>query len=235
MIICSVCGSKNEDFAVTCSSCKGYVQSKIDTLDLFRTAWGLIESPRIAFKRIILSRHKNYALLLSSTFGVSLVYSVFWYLSWGVKFSNILTLVGTGFAVGPVVGILFSLILSLALLSSARMFGGRTTLKNMFAVLSYAYVPVIFSLAVVFPIEIAVFGLDFFGSNPSPMIINPIVYIALLAFDALATLCSYALLVEGISVLKGCALWKAIVTTLPPMALLACGALGLRMPSWTLR
>lgn len=234
MLTCSVCGGENDDFAITCSSCKSYLQSKVDTLDLFRTIWTLMESPRSAFRRIVLARHKNYALLLSSAFGASLVYTVFWYKGAAPRFSNILTLVGTGLALGPFAGVLFSLVLSLALLSSARLFGGRTKLRNMFAVVSYAYVPVIFSLAIVFPIEIAVFGLDFFGANPSPMVISPIVYSALLGFDVLATVWSYLLLVEGISVLKGFALWKAIVTTLPPLALLGFGALGLRMPSWTL-
>jgi hypothetical protein len=231
MIACSVCGLKNDEFAITCSSCKSYLQSKVDTLNLFSTIWSLIESPRLAFRKIVLSRHKNYVLLLSSAFGVSLVYAAFWYKGVGAKFSNVLELVGTGLALGPFVGILFSLGLSLILMNSARMFGGGTKLRNMFAVVSYACIPVVFSLAIVFPIEIAVFGLDFFGLNPSPLVISPNVYIALLAFDGLALLWSYLLLVEGMSVLKGLTFWKAIITTLPPAALLGLVALGLRMAS----
>ena len=60
MITCSICGVQNDELAVLCSSCKSYLQSKVDSLNLFATIWQLIENPRAAFKKIVLARHKNY-------------------------------------------------------------------------------------------------------------------------------------------------------------------------------
>lgn len=223
MIRCSICGTENDDFATICSSCKGYIQSRVDTLNLFETTWKLIESPREAFRRIVLSHHKNYIFLLSFLLGIALAYTIFWYKSLGPMFSNLLTLVGTGLLVGPPLGIACVLGASVALLGTARLFGGKVNLKNTYALVVYACVPVVLSLVFVFPIEIAIFGQDFFGKNPPPLVINPVAYVVLLGFDVLSVVWSWFLLVEGTVVANGFRRGKTILVTLSVLVLTAAG------------
>ena len=214
MIVCSVCQAENDDFAIVCSSCKSFLQTRVDTLDLFSTAWQLIESPTAAFKKIVLSQHKNYLILLSSLLGMSIVYGMIWFEKLGNAFSNVLTIVGAGLLIGPIVGIIFVLALGFFSMRTSKALGGRTTLKNMSAVVAYSTIPIVLSLVFVFPVEIAVFGSDFFGTNPPPMVIKPVVYVTLLGMDFLAVAWSFVLLVKGTSVATGFSTVKSLTVTL---------------------
>ncbi len=214
MIICSVCRAENDDLAIVCPACKSFLQTRVDTLDLFGTVWQLIDSPRPAFKRIVLSQHKNYLILLSSLLGISIVYSVIWFERLGDTFANVLTLVGAGLLIGPIVGILFVLAFAFFSVRTTKALGGKATLKNMSAVVAYSSVPIILSLVLVFPVEIAVFGLDFFGNNPPPMVIKPVVYVALLSMDFLAVGWFFLLLVEGTAVATGFSRLRSLIVTL---------------------
>ncbi|MBM2840204.1 MAG: hypothetical protein HW412_732 [Bacteroidetes bacterium] len=219
MIKCSICDAENDDFATVCFSCKSYVQSKIDNLNLFETVWKLIELPREGFRRIVLSHHKNYVFLLSCLFGTALAYTVFWYKDLGPVFSNLLTLVGSGILLGPPLGIMFVLVASVVLRWTAHLFGGKAGLKNTYALVAYACVPIVISLVFVFPVEIAIFGQDFFGKNPPPLVINPVIYIVLIAFDVLAVAWSWFLLVEGTIVANGFTRGKTVLVSLSVLLL----------------
>lgn len=229
MITCSVCGTHNNELALKCSSCRSFLQSKIDTIDLFQTLWQLIESPAVAFKRIVLATHKNYVILLASLSGIGVVYAVLWYKRLGFQFANVLTLTGTGLVVGPPVGILFTLVLSAVLVLLAKVFRWHASFRNVFAVVAYASGPILFSLVFIFPLEISIFGLDFFGQNPSPMVIKPVVYIMLLGFDALAAVWSVLLLVAGVSVAAGTTRLQSLLLTGIICALFGGIALSFRL------
>jgi Yip1 domain len=213
MITCPVCGHHNDDLTVLCTSCHSYIQSKVDNLDLFKTMWQLIETPRLAFKRIILSNHKNYVLLLSSMFGISAVFGVVWVKTLGPQFGNLFTLIGSVSLVGIPFGITIVVLLSLVLILQINILKGKAGFKNAVAVVAYAGIPVVLSLVFVFPLEIAVFGIDFFGNNPPPNVLNPLVYMALLGFDGLAIGWSFVLLYHGIGVLSGFARVRALIST----------------------
>ena len=210
---CTVCGAENEDLALVCTSCKSFLQAKVDALDLFDTLWRLVESPKGAFKRIVLSHHKNYVFLLSGLLGASMVFGAIWYKKLGPLFRNVLELIGAGLVAGPPLGILFVALTSLLLAAIIRMFGKRAAFRNLFAVVSYAAAPIILSLVAVFPLEVAVFGLDFFGQNPSPMVIKPLVYVTLLLLDGLAILWSWILLSIGVSAASSLGGLKSILVT----------------------
>jgi hypothetical protein len=214
MITCTVCGHPNDDLAVTCISCKSYLQAKVDNLDLFATFWGLAEAPRKTFKRIVLARTKNYVILLSSLLGMSIAFAVSWYMNLGRLFKNPLVLVLGGIMAGPFIGTLWVLLVSLILVRTSRVMHGKATLRNTYAVVAYASMPVIFSLVLVFPVELAIFGQYLFDNNPPPLVINPVLYVALLGFDAVAVCWSWFLLVEGTVVANGFSRGKAVVITL---------------------
>ena len=198
---------------MVCGKCKSFLQSKVDNLNLFATLWGLIESPRPTFKRIVLSHHKNYVFLLSSLGGISLAYMLFWFKNIGSLFSNVLAILGTGLIIGPPLGILFVLGFSYIVLRISRAIGGIATLWNTFAVVAYAGAPIILALVFVFPIKIALFGQDFFGTNPPPIVIKPVVYVALLGFDLIAVVWTWLLLFEGTMVANGFTPIKSVFVT----------------------
>lgn len=225
MIRCTVCGTENDEWVLVCTSCKSYLQRKVDALNLFATIWILIESPRKAFKAIVLAQHKNYVLLLSSLLGFSLAFTVFWFKNVGTQVESLLTLLGLGILVGPPVGVAFVATLGIVIRRLAMVFGGRSTLRNTIAVVAYAGVPVVFTLVFVFPVELAVFGIDFFRTNPHPIVIKPVVYVILVGLDVLGFLWSWLLLIEGTISSNGLPRWKAALVTV--LALLSIGIVAL--------
>jgi len=228
MIACTVCGTQNDEFAVICVSCKSFLQMKVDNLNLFETLWSLMETPRAAFRRIALARHKNYVILLSCLLGIAIVYSVIWFKTLGARFADFAVLVGAGILLGPFAGLLFTFLFSLVVHRVGRLLGGTGSYRNVRAAMVYALVPIVYSLVLVFPIEIAIFGPYFFSDNPPPLVINPVAYIVLLGFDGAAIVWSLVLLIEGTVVVNGFSRGKAAVLAAIIVSLTSLAVYGLR-------
>ncbi len=208
---CPVCGAENDDLAVVCTSCKGYTQAKVDTLDLFQTIWGLIESPSATFRRIALAGSKNYVVMLTAAFGIALAYGLLWHGNVGVRIPQLATILGIGLLAGPVLGAILFFVLSRILTIVTPIGGRKVNGRNARALLAYSAVPIVLSLVLVFPIEIAVFGVYLFDTNPPPMVLNPMAYIVLVGLDALAVLWSAFLVWTGIRVMAGSSWWFALL------------------------
>jgi hypothetical protein len=224
MITCSVCGQENDDLSIICSSCKSYVQGRVDALNLFETVWGIIEAPGATFKRIVLARHKNYTFILSALFGICLVFELAWYKSVAEHVSSLLTIVAAAAIVGPVLGIAVVWVLSVVLLRASRLLKGNGTRRNLYAVIAYASMPMVLVLVFIVPLQTAVFGIDFFGTNPPPMIIRPIEYTVLLCIKGLAALWTFALIVKG--TIAANAFDKSKVVPVAAFVVLALAAIG---------
>jgi hypothetical protein len=219
MIRCTVCGEENDDLSVVCVRCRSFLQSKVDTLDLFHTIWSLMYAPGSAFRRIVLSRNKNYSLLLSSLLGIALVYSVAWFKNLGRTLPNLFGVLAAGFVAGPLAGLLFVFLFSLIMVWLGKVLGGKAVRRNMFAVVAYASFPIVLTLVFVFPIEVAIFGAYLFDNNPPPLVINPAAYVTLLGLDALGVLWSWLLVVEGAIVAHGFTRGRALLLTAMLLAL----------------
>jgi hypothetical protein len=226
MITCPVCSTPNEDFAPVCVSCGGFLQSRVDALNLFETAWGLIESPRRTFRRIVLARHKNYVHVLSAFFGIALVYGALWYRSAGDRIGSPAMLLLAGPVAGPPVGMLLVSLFAFLSTVLSRVLGGRAGYRIMHAVTAYATVPVVTSLVLVFPAQLAVFGMDLFSVNPHPMVISPIAYLVLLGLDAVAMVWAWILLLEGAVIAQGFARGRAVLLV-ALLVLVSAGCVGL--------
>jgi hypothetical protein len=201
---------------------------KVDNLNLFETLWSLMETPRAAFRRIALARHKNYVILLSCLLGIAFVYSLIWFRSLGTRFPNFALLMGAGLIIGPFAGVLFTFLFSLLVHRVGRLLGGTGSYRNVRAATVYASVPIVYSLVLVFPIEIAVFGPYFFSDNPPPLVINPVAYIFLLGLDGAAIVWSLVLLIEGTVVVNGLSRGKAMVLAAIMVSLMSLAVYGLR-------
>jgi hypothetical protein len=213
MISCGICGAENDDFATVCSSCRSFLQAKVDTLDLFSTLWGLMESPLRTFRRIVLSRHKNYVLPLSALCGASVVYNVLWLGNLGGRFQNLGQILLFGFGVGIVFGICAMMTASLLLTVAGKTLGGRGTFRGQFAVSAYAFSPMAVFLLVTLPIETGVFGVYFFDHNPPPYVINPVSYVIVCILHGLPVLASTFLLVLGSKVAHSFSLRRGVLAT----------------------
>lgn len=229
MITCSVCGAQNDDLNVVCSSCRAYLQGRVDALDLFATLWGLIESPTETFRRIVLAKHKNYEILLSSLFGVCLIFDIAWYKVLAPVFSSLTLLVGSALIGGPIVGVVAVFVFSLLMRSITRAMGGRAVRRNLFAAVAYATMPFALSLVFIIPLEIAIFGMDFFGTNPPPMLIRPLEYVLLLVLKAVAALYSLYLLILGTMAANAFGKKKFIPVAMSVVGVLALGVVALGM------
>lgn len=203
MITCGVCGSKNDDLSVVCSTCKGFLQGRTDALDLFATVWGLVENPRETMRRIVLAKHKNYVLLLSALAGIYLVLEIAWYKSLASVVPDILLLLVLAIVAGPVFGWFLLSAATVVLLHMTHAYGGRGTTRNLFAALSYSTVPLVAALWVIVPLQFAVFGVYFFGSNPPPLVIKPVEYVLILGIKGVLALYAFYLGIEGTMVANG--------------------------------
>jgi hypothetical protein len=215
MKLCPICGAENDEFAFVCVSCKGFIQSKVDTLDLFHTIWSLFESPSATFRRIGLARVKNYVIPLAIGFGLALVYLLFWNANLGAVSRQLTTILGLGLLVGPFLGILLLALLAFAFARLAPRMKGKITFRNAFAVLAYAAVPVVLTLVVVFPIELGIFGIYLFDNNPPPIVYNPAAYLVLVGIDGLAAVWSLVLVGIGMRAVAGVSrLWSMVMVVL---------------------
>jgi hypothetical protein len=195
---CPVCGAENESLAITCRSCKAFLQAKVDTLDLFASVWGLIESPRATMRKIVLSTHKNYVLLLSALAGIAalLAFAMWRELGRGVELGTIFML---STLLGIVGGVAMNYLLGSFLIQVSRILSGRGSLRNTRAVLAYSCVPLVFWLVVFVPIEFGIFGKYLFEGNPSPAVLHPVPYYVLLALEIGLGLWGLFLLATGLA------------------------------------
>jgi hypothetical protein len=228
MITCGVCGAQNDDYAVICVSCKAYLQAKVEGLDLFATIWGLIESPTATFRRIVLSKRKNFVALLAAVAGIAVVFGVIWFFRMGTRFTGLMSLMGFGMIGGPIAGIVTMLAASTFVQVAARIAGGKGKFRDTLATTTYASFPVGFSVFFIFPLLIANFGMYLFDQNPSPMVIKPVVYSLLLLFNIAALLWALGLTMIGLAVAHRLSRMRAILVGLILPILLGAAGLWLK-------
>lgn len=220
MIQCSVCKTENHHLSVNCRKCGGFVQQKIEALDLFSTSWMVIESPARAFHRIAIATHKNYIIFLSAVAGIGLLFTYFWLYKIGDHVSSLPQLLGIGISAGFIFGELTLLILSLLIWTSLRFEKQPVTYKQVFAVSAYSMIPVIISVLCMLPVEIMTFGTYFFASNPSPYDLKPFSYIVMITLDSIFGIWTLILLGAGVHKLRGKGLTRSLFVVFAAIAIL---------------
>jgi hypothetical protein len=218
-LTCQVCQTANDTYAMTCTSCGGFLQDKVPNLDLFHTIWRVIESPKEAFKIITLATHKNYSIFLFSLFGIALTFCGFWYFKAGDKFENIIPLIIFGIGIGLLIGAFLAPIFTFLHWILSLFFSRKGSFKISLGITSYSIVPLILAFVFILPIELMTFGMYMFTFNPHPMTIKPLEYITFSGLYIILFIWSSGLLFLGTSV--GCQLswWKAGAITILFIAL----------------
>jgi hypothetical protein len=232
MLRCDVCGTENDDLALKCSGCRGFLQAKVEVLDLFPTLWGLIERPRPTFQRVVRARRKNFSVGLAALSGIAVALAVMWARQSGTAFGSLAEVVVAATAIGIPSGVVLVLLLGGGAARLSRMLGGRGGLKNFVAVISYSAAPLLYALVLVFPAELAVFGIYMFDRNPDPMALKPELYVTLLGFDVLSAMWAAAWLHIGLGEASGVKGWRGTALTVGVLGLAAAvvgGALTIRL------
>jgi hypothetical protein len=224
MITCTVCLAENDEFAITCSKCKAFLQDRVPNLDLFETGWMVLESPTKAFRRITLAEHKNYVYFLFTLFGVGLSFTGFWFFRLGNRFVTLMDLIPAAVGVGIVLGSILALLLTGVYFGFARMLGGATNFRTSFGLLGYSFTPIALSLLLVLPIELLTFGMYLFTWNPDPYAMKPLSYVVLIGLDGIVAAWSIWLAIVGTRIGHQLVLWRASVVVLGTFALALAGA-----------
>jgi len=207
MNTCPVCSIQNHHLNVVCASCGGYVQGRIDNLDLFATIWSLIESPRRMFLSISLARYKNYSTIVPAIAGIGIVFMLFWFIKAGDYTSSPLSLLVGGTAVGPLVGVITVLWLSWGVYLVLKIAGVTVRFRNLYAVLAYSFVPLLLSVFFILPLVFFSFGKYFFSLNPPPWLIKPVSYYIFVGLGSTVLLWTAFLIFTGVRTLLDCH-WK---------------------------
>jgi hypothetical protein len=211
MIVCPVCKTHNDEFAIRCIACGSYVQDRVPTLDLFSMLWLMIESPAQAFRKIILSEHKNYVLVIGLFLGLAASFILMWTKQSGNSFDNLFPAMAFGTLIGVLLSIPLTLILTLGIHFVSVVFGGKGKVKESYGVVGWSFVPMIFLVVFVLPLQLAALGLYAFSSNPSAYQVKPVVTSVLLGLEGLLILWSMVLLGIGISMVHRFAFVKSII------------------------
>jgi hypothetical protein len=213
MIVCPVCRHSNDEFSITCSSCSSYIQDRVPNLDFFSVIWLLVESPTIAFKKIIIAEHKNFVLLLSLFLGIAVVFGMMWGKRSGNMFDNLFPLLLYGIAIGLLAGIPLFYLFSGIMHGLAKVLRGSAPYIVSYGIVGWSLVPVMLSVVFVLPLELSTLGLVFFSSNPSAIEVKPVVTMVLVGLDGAFVLWSMILAATGMSAAHRFKIWKGITVT----------------------
>ena len=214
MISCAVCAHPNDDLDTICASCGSYIQDRVANLDFFATMWRLVESPIEAFHKIIRAEHKNYVLLLMMFMGIATSFGLMWTRHAGNEFDNLIYLILLGLIIGVGIALPMGLSMTFIVHWMLRLLGGRGTFRNTYGVFGWSLMPIMLSVSVVLPIELASIGLRLFSTNPSPMEVKPVVYTVLLGLDGISVLWTLNLARIGFSVVHKISSWKTLGASL---------------------
>lgn len=215
MIICPVCKTFNHHLSIICIQCGGYIQAKIENIDLFQKLWQLVEHPAKAFKQIAIAKHKNYIFILTALFGISYLFLLFEYFNIGrlidKAFYIAIAGIGGGIAIGFVTIVTLT---SITLLISKLFKSPPTKFLNLFSVITYSTIPIIYILIFLLPVKLSTFGLILYTSNPSPMVVNASVLYISRSLEALMVTWFILLFIVGIKIIFEINLLKATILAL---------------------
>ena len=195
--VCTVCGAENTEHATVCVSCRSFLQNRVPTLDLFSTAWGILEHPVRTSGIIARAEHKNYAFFLFALGGILPAMTIFHYFRAGLFFPSLLTVLPLGMLLGLVMGTLTAPLCAGVLAVGSGMTGGDGSFRSGLGAGAYALVPMILLGIITLPIQWLTFGEYQYSLNPHPSTINAASYWILNALQWIGVLWTCVLLVQG--------------------------------------
>ncbi len=84
--------------------------------------------------------------------------------------------------------------------------------RDINAVNSYSFIPYLFGLAFIFPVELVVLGKDIFSNNPYPFDIKPFISYILIGFELITIIWSFLLIQKSILAISANRIYSIIIT-----------------------
>lgn len=197
-IICKNCQSTNPFHQLTCLNCKAYLRERVYNLDLWKLLENLIESPVAGFKKIIYSEQKNFILFIIIISSIKFFINTLFFSL--IDPQNILLAANSirNYLIVLALSVVIILISSLIIRATNQIFGNVTRNKDIISILSYSLVPNIFSLVILFPLELIFFGEYLFSNNPSPFLIKETVAYIFLSLELMIIAWTFFLTIMGL-------------------------------------
>lgn len=211
IVNCPQCNSANPYFNLNCKNCNSFLREKIPNINLGEIILLLIESPKIAFEKIIISINKNYLSVILVFLSLRF-YILSKFIS--VPFNNTdynynLFLVLIYFLFSTILTIILLVLFTSLFMNRLKIYY-RT--KDIFAVLIYSFIPTVLAIIFVYPIELAVYGKYLFSNNPYPFEVKETVFYLLAAIEIFLIIWSFILQVKGLIALKLNAILSVILS-----------------------
>jgi len=206
---CSNCGSENPIFEKNCRKCKHYLRASVVNIDLWTTIWNLFESPRKALTKVVYAEHKNFVSFLLVFLGIK-IFSTSMIIQSAYNLiipntQNFLYNISLLVSIYIVTILLFTKILTITINIK-----NKTRYKDNLAIIVYSFIPIIFSLFFLTPVEYGIFGVHWFIYNPSPFIIKINLANVLSGIEVLMCIWSVIILFQGIFLQSDSKLFSAI-------------------------
>ncbi|MCH8171181.1 MAG: hypothetical protein IIB07_08665 [Bacteroidetes bacterium] len=194
---CKNCGHENALFRLNCTECNNYLRARVWNIDLWHDIRLLIESPTKGFQDIIWSEHKNFVVFIIIISAIKLMVDSFFL---NMITENIVFLQHSFFMDYLLVlteFVIFLVLFTFVVWYINKLISIETRIRDVFAIITYSFIPSIFALVSLFLVEIILFGSFLFSVNPSPLIIKPMLAYTLLVLEILVILWSAFLLAFG--------------------------------------
>jgi RNA polymerase subunit RPABC4/transcription elongation factor Spt4 len=200
--ICKKCNHINPPYKNICSECKSYLRERIVNIDLWDTIRLIIEDPTKAFRNIIFAEHKNFIIFITFFIAVkNLIIARFFSVPElginGVETSFLLSLV-------LIILITSLLIVSFSLIQKNIYSKKEVKLrfKDIYAANAYSFIPYLFGLVFIFPVELVVLGGDIFSNNPYSFEIKPLITYILMGFELITICWSFYLIFKNMVIIS---------------------------------
>ena len=202
-ITCKKCSTSNPVYTSICVNCKSYLRERVVNIDLWKMIGLLIEDSQNAFRQLIYAENKNFIIFILLFLSLKNLIIA--------RFLSVPLLGKEGVTTSFIISYLLmifstSLIIvgfSFLLMNVYKKLNIQLRFKDIFAINVYVFIPLIFSLIFILPVELAVLGGDIFSNNPTPFQIKSNVSYMLLGFEVIAFLWSFLLLVKSIIFISG--------------------------------
>jgi hypothetical protein len=209
---CKKCNHVNPAYKNICTECKSYLRERVVNIDLWTTIRLLLEDPIKAFKQIIFAEHKNFILFVSFFIAIkNLITS---------RFISVPVLGNNGVTTSFMLSILLMILISISLISFfsylLKIFYGIKKIelrtKDIYALNVYSFIPYLFGLIFIFPVELIVLGGDIFSNNPYSFQIKPLISYLLIGFEIISIIWSFFLIQKSIFVIISKRLFAILIT-----------------------
>lgn len=219
---CPNCSAENDEFETICSKCGSYIQNRIVNINFYETIWLLIENPQKGFRKIALAEHKNYIYAIFALVGIRVTFGLKAILKIGQRYENLHNAIVSSLLDGIAYGVILLPIAAIFIHIFNKLIGGKGSLRNTMSVFAYSMLPILIMLFIVLPIEIGVWGIYFFTSNPPPVVVNPTVYWILWSMNNLLMLWTIVLLYTGFKVIHKFNIMRALISLLYTVGIVFC-------------